>query len=80
MRSLFADTFYWVALLNPGDGFHARVTAFSGTLGSARVITTDEVLIEVLNWFCRWGPRWRAEAATLIHDLRSDPDAVPDAR
>jgi hypothetical protein len=27
-RMLFADTFYWVALLNPGDAFHAHVTAF----------------------------------------------------
>src|SRR5262245_1190262 len=73
MRSLFADTFYRVALLNPGDAFHARVTAFGNTLGSARIVTTDEVLTEVLNWFCQWGPRWRGEAAALIHDLRADP-------
>jgi predicted nucleic acid-binding protein len=82
MRSLFGDTFYWVALLNPRDAFHARVTAFNANLGSARIVTTDEVLTEVLNWFCRWGPRWRAEAATLIHDLRSDPDVdvLPQTR
>jgi hypothetical protein len=36
MRSLFADTFYWVALLNPGDAFHGRVAAFSNTLGAVR--------------------------------------------
>ena len=24
-RMLFAETFYWVALLNPGDAYHARV-------------------------------------------------------
>lgn len=82
MRSLFADTFYWVALLNPGDAFHARVTTVSSSLGSARIVTSDEGLTEVLNWFCQWGPRWRSEAASLIHDLRSDPDVdvLPQSR
>jgi predicted nucleic acid-binding protein len=79
---LFADTFYWVALLNPGDAFHVRVTAFGSGLGMARIVTTDEVLAEVLNWFSRSGPRWRGEAAALIHDLRNDPDAdvLPQTR
>jgi uncharacterized protein len=82
MRSLFADAFYWVALLNPGDAFHARITTFSSTFASTRIVTTDEVLTEVLNWFCRWGPRWRGEAAALIHDLRGDPDVdvLPQSR
>ena len=79
---LFADTFYWVALLNPRDSFHAAVTSFASGLASARLVTTDEVLTEVLNWFCRGGPRWRGEAATLVHDLRSDPDVdvLPQTR
>ena len=81
-RTLFADTFYWIALLSPGDAFHARVTAFGGTLGAARLVTTDEVLTEVLNWFSGGGPRWRGEAALLIHDLRNDPDTdvLPQTR
>jgi predicted nucleic acid-binding protein len=81
-RALFADTFYWVALLNPGDAFHARVTSFGRGLGRARLITTDEVLTEVLNWFSRSGPHWRGEATTLTHDLRCDPDVdvLPQTR
>ncbi len=81
-RVLFADAFYWAALLNPGDAFHASVSAFSRTLGSALLVTTDEVLTEVLNWFCRSGPYWRGKAAALIHDLRSDPkvDVLPQTR
>jgi predicted nucleic acid-binding protein len=79
---LFADAFYWVALLNPRDAFHSRVTSFNSSLGTARVITTDEVLTEVLNWYSRFGPRWRGEAANLVHDLRSDPnaDVLPQTR
>ncbi len=81
-RVLFADAFYWVALLNPGDAFHARVVSLSHALGSARLVTTDEVLTEVLNWFARSGPYWRGNAATLIHDLRSDAavDVLPQDR
>jgi predicted nucleic acid-binding protein len=81
-RMLFADTFYWVALLNPGDASHARVTAFERGLGICRLVTTDEVLTEVLNWFSRYGPHWRREATSLIHDLRSDPDVdvLPQTR
>ena len=41
-----ADPFYWIALLNPGDAFHARVTAFGNSLGLAHLATTDEVLTE----------------------------------
>ena len=81
-RMLFADAFYWVALLNPGDAFHASVTSFSRTLGNSRLVTTDEVMMEVLNWFSRWGPFWRGKAAALVHDLRSDHnvDVLPQTR
>jgi uncharacterized protein len=74
--TLFADTFYWVAVISPRDPFHARVTAFGDSLGLAHLATTDEVLTEMLNWFSRSGPQWRGRAAGLIHDLRSDPDVA----
>jgi hypothetical protein len=52
-----------VALLNPRDAFHARVTSFNSNLGTTRLVTTDEVLTELLNWFARYSPLWRAKAA-----------------
>src|SRR5437763_6079186 len=81
-RMLFADTFYWVALLNLRDPFHARVTSFSLALGTARLVTTDEVVTEVLNCFSRSGPLLRGKAAALIHNLRSNPtvDVLPQTR
>jgi predicted nucleic acid-binding protein len=82
LRMLFADTFYWVALLNPRDPFHARVASLSLALGETRLVTTDEVLTEVLNWFSRSGPLWRGKAATLIHNVRSNPNVnvLPQTR
>ena len=79
---LFADTFFWVAVLSPRDPFHARVMAWGRNLRTIRRITTDEVLTEVLNWLSGAGPYWRSKAATLIHDLRSDSDVdvLPQTR
>jgi predicted nucleic acid-binding protein len=81
-RTLFADTFYWIALISPRDAFHAAVSSFSRTLGSVRLVTTDEVLTEVLSHFAGLGPYWRAKVAALVHDVRSDPgvDVLPQTR
>ena len=80
--TLFADAFYWVALVFTRDNSHVRVRTFSATLGPARLVTTDEILTEVLNHFSHLGPYWRGKAATLVHDLRSDPDVdvLPQTR
>jgi predicted nucleic acid-binding protein len=70
----FADSFYWIALIFPRDAFHARVASFSRSLGSVQLATTDELLSEVLSHFAALGPYWRAKAAALVHDARSDPN------
>ena len=48
MRRLFADAFYWIALLHAGDQWHQRVIAFTETLGDHHLYTTDAVLDEYL--------------------------------
>ena len=79
---VFADTFYWVAVLSPHDPFHARVMAWGRNHVNTRLITTDEVLTEVLNWFSGAGPYWRNKAATFVHNLRNDRDVdvLPQTR
>jgi hypothetical protein len=44
----FADTFWWVALGNPKDAWHARVVAWEASHANARFVTTEEVLSELL--------------------------------
>lgn len=44
----FADTGYWVALLNPNDPLHARAIEASNALGKFRLVTTEMVLDELL--------------------------------
>ena len=81
-RRVFADTFYWLALLNPRDAFHARATALGRTLASVGFVTTDEVLTEVLDAVCGAGPSWRRQAVRTARDLLTDPavEVVPQDR
>jgi predicted nucleic acid-binding protein len=81
-RILFADTFYWVALLNPRDAFHPAVMSYSRTLRGARVVTTDEVFTEVLNFWGGAGRYWRTAAGAQVRRLRQNPaiEVLPQTR
>ena len=73
MRRVFADTYYWMALLNDRDQGHAAAEAISQTLRQATIITTQEVLSEVLTFFCDEGPYVRQTVAAYIRSILSDP-------
>lgn len=56
MKPVFADTFYWIALTNPGDKFSQDAFRFDDILSNGTVFTTEEVLTEVLAFFA--GDSW----------------------
>ena len=66
MRTIFADTCYWIALLNPRDQLHDRTVRVSQSLRSVRIVTTDEVLTEFLNYFGDRGILLRHTAARMV--------------
>lgn len=76
MRTVFADTSYWVALLNPRDNLHAKAKAVSGELGNVRFHTSEMVLAEFLNDFARRGGQLRKLAAEWVKRLRADPNTT----
>lgn len=47
MKIIFADTFYWIALINQKDDWHERVIFITSTLDQVEIITTDEVWTSV---------------------------------
>jgi len=71
MIAAFADTFYYLALLNPTDEAHQRASALSEKR-QGRVITTAWVLTEVADALCE--PANRLVFTRLIESLRSDPN------
>lgn len=82
MRLVFADTFYWAALVNPRDEWHQRVKAISHTLAQTRLITTDEVLIEFLNFFSSYGTYLKNSAVLRVRDImqNSRTQVIPQTR
>jgi len=72
MTRIFADACYWIALLHRNDQLHATAVAAQKQLTNAHLITTDEVLAEVLNFFSGKGPQLRAVTAQTVENLRSD--------
>jgi len=73
MRRVFADTLYWVAMTHRKDQWHQAAVKISRTLGGCQLVTTDEVLTEVLAAFCEAGPILRRRAATLVRNLHQKP-------
>lgn len=76
MRFIFADTGYWVALLNPSDNLHQKAINLAQALQPARIVTSEMVLTEVLNDFSKRGEYLRDVASELIRDLRSHPNTT----
>src|SRR5437588_11833380 len=75
MRRVFADTGYWIALLNPRDGLHAKAREVSTASSRARVVTSEMVLTEVLNAFASKGEALRKAVCALVEQVRSNPNA-----
>jgi predicted nucleic acid-binding protein len=76
MTSVFADTSFFVALLVPRDLFHAAATELLTTL-TARIVTTDWVLVETANYMARSKARNRVPG--FLRGLQADArfDFVP---
>ena len=74
MRRYFADTFYWVAPLNQKDTWHERVSSFSQSIDTLRLVTTEEVLTEFLTFYSTTGPQSRQQTAQLVRSILNDPD------
>lgn len=74
MTSIFADTSYWIALLNPKDYLGAEARAFNRGMHPFRIVTTDEVVIEVPAHFSDQGPHWRTKAVAWVRKVLQDRD------
>jgi predicted nucleic acid-binding protein len=76
MRRVFADAQYWVALINDQDQSHAAAQAVSRTLQGTTIHTSEEVLTEVLAFFCERGRFLRQLAAATVRSMYVDPMMV----
>lgn len=69
MKVIFGDTSYWVALIDQRDQWHDAAAAISKSLANDSLITTDEVLTEVLAFFSAFDPRMRKYVSDFVVDV-----------
>lgn len=72
MREVFADTGYWIAITINTDALHEVAVALSSRLRHHRIVTTEAVLIEVLDHASKLGPYWRRLTANLVQNTMQD--------
>jgi uncharacterized protein len=70
MERVFADTGYWIALLNPRDDLHKKASATSHDYNPNQIVTSEMVLAEFLNSFIDYGPSPRKAAERAVESLR----------
>ena len=71
MKMAFVDTLYFVALFNPRDQWHERAFAASQLIADAKLITTEDVLVELLNFFSEYGEKARRGAVIQTEGILS---------
>ena len=73
MRTVFADSGHWIALLYPHDQMHERAKAVAAGLESEVIVTTQMALAEVLNHLSKEGERLRNLAVQMVRGLEGNP-------
>ena len=71
MRTLFADSGYWIALLFPRDQLHERAREVTLELAPFATVTTQMVLVEALNHLSKEGRHVREAAERMVEELEA---------
>lgn len=77
MPTYFADTCFWIALINPRDQLRAQAEELDERVQKegARLVTTDMVFAEVYNYFSKI-TRLRKPTDSLVRSLRANPNVL----
>jgi uncharacterized protein len=72
MRTVFTDTYYWIAVLNTNGEDYKQVIQFGQANPNLKMVTTEPVVDEVLNFFSSKGAFFRGRAFSLSERIASD--------
>lgn len=76
MKMVFADICYFIALLNPNDRLHNMAIEVSRNLGYVRIITSEMVLVEMLNALSKHGETMRKLVTDTVKSLEKNPNNI----
>ncbi len=76
MKSVFADTLYWGAVVNPKDQYHSQAMAANKKLVTVRFVSTEEVLTEFLDSLADRGSHLRAVGSAAVRRMMGRKNAL----
>lgn len=76
MRKVFADTSYWIATLDNTDQWFESAIALHPKLTNVEIITTETVLIEVLNYFSEFRADIKEFVSSYVEEILKDEDTT----
>ena len=74
MKVVFADTSYWIALVNPRDSLSEKAQQLTQKLISSKVVTSEIVFGELLNTFSRHNSLLKEASISLIDRAYESPN------
>jgi len=74
MKTVFADTMYWIASVRPNDQWGEAAKRAKSSLGAVRLLTTDEVLAEFLTVLRDGGEHIRRTATKMVRAILNNPN------
>lgn len=82
MKVVFVDASYWIATINPKDQWHNAAVKAREALGNVSLVTTEEVLMEVLTGFSKSGEELRKRTAAAVRAIGGNPNVkvIPQTR
>jgi uncharacterized protein len=82
MNALFADTFYWIALVDFSDSSHQLALTLTSERSDSLIVTTDEVLVEYLTFFATAPEQIRRKAVINAQQIleAAGVEVVPQSR
>lgn len=76
MKRAFADTCYWIALIDKNDSLHQKAMDISTSLRGTIIYTSELVLVELANCFAARGKVFRDSVVTIIEKFQKDPNVI----
>ncbi|MGH9947897.1 MAG: type II toxin-antitoxin system VapC family toxin [Pyrinomonadaceae bacterium] len=76
MKEIFVDTSHFVALLHPSDQLHDLATAVEKDIEGTLLVTSDFVLVEVLNYFSKFPLNFKERISFAMQSFLLNPKIV----
>jgi len=76
MTTVFADTLYWVAVVQPNNPWREPAERAKDALGNVRLLTTDEVVSEFLAGLASSGEHIRRQAVKMVRAILTNPNVT----